>query len=127
MSTRIPKTIYIAHLAIWLLLGMSNTTEAQQTLQTISIGASKKTVVYANKSKSKNTSVRQTNFKRQENQQIIAPAIKTSQQEREQRLNFLLPKIGTNVYTFNREAIDALPQGNQALITQILLQSPGVT
>ena len=127
MTTLNPKAISIANIAIFLLLGMSNTTQAQQTLPTISIGASKKTVVYTNKNKSKSTSARQTNFTRQQNQQIIAPAIKTSQQDREQKLNFLLPKIGTNVYTFNREAIDALPQGNQALITQILLQSPGVT
>lgn len=47
--------------------------------------------------------------------------------ERQARLERLLPKIGANVYTFDRQTIEALPQGNQATIDQILLQSPGVT
>lgn len=47
--------------------------------------------------------------------------------ERQARLERLLPKVGTNVYTFDRNAIETLPQGSQATIDQILLQSPGVT
>ncbi|WP_330082816.1 TonB-dependent receptor [Methylocystis iwaonis] len=43
------------------------------------------------------------------------------------RLDRLLPKTGANVYRLDRSAIEALPQGNQATLDQILLQSPGVT
>jgi outer membrane receptor protein involved in Fe transport len=46
---------------------------------------------------------------------------------RQARLERLLPKIGSNVYTFDREVIENLPQGNQTTLDQILLQSPGVT
>ena len=47
--------------------------------------------------------------------------------DRQARLERLLPKIGSNVYTFDRSAIETLPQGNQTTLDQILLQSPGVT
>ena len=39
----------------------------------------------------------------------------------------ILPKIGTNTYTFSREAIEALPQGSNAPISSVLLQAPGVS
>ena len=127
MSSALLKTIHVATIAMWLLLGISSATEAQQSLPTISIGGIKKTIAHANRNNSKNLNLKQSNLTRQQNQQTIGQDVKSSQQLTEQRLNFLLPKTGTNVYAFNREAIDSLPQGNQALITQILLQSPGVT
>lgn len=43
------------------------------------------------------------------------------------RLERLLPKTGANVYSFDRAAIDALPQGSQTTLDKILLQAPGVT
>jgi outer membrane receptor protein involved in Fe transport len=42
-------------------------------------------------------------------------------------LERLLPKIGSNVYSFDRVAIEALPQGDQTTLDKILLQAPGVT
>jgi hypothetical protein len=47
--------------------------------------------------------------------------------ESSQRLDRLLPKVGANVYSFDRTAIDALPQGGQTTLDKILLQAPGVT
>lgn len=37
------------------------------------------------------------------------------------------PSLGATVYRFDRGAIETLPQGDQAPLQQILLQSPGVT
>jgi len=37
------------------------------------------------------------------------------------------PSLGATVYRFDRGAIETLPQGDQASLQQILLQSPGVT
>ncbi len=36
------------------------------------------------------------------------------------------PSLGATVYRFDRGAIETLPQGDQAPLQQILLQSPGV-
>ena len=47
--------------------------------------------------------------------------------ENSQRLDRLLPNVGVNVYSFDRTAIDALPQGEQTTLDKILLQAPGVT
>jgi outer membrane receptor protein involved in Fe transport len=47
--------------------------------------------------------------------------------DQRQRLDRLLPKTGANVYTLDRTAIEALPQGSQATLDKILLQTPGVT
>jgi hypothetical protein len=38
----------------------------------------------------------------------------------------ILPKIGTSTYTLNHDSIEALPQGSNASIGQVLLQAPGV-
>jgi outer membrane receptor protein involved in Fe transport len=39
----------------------------------------------------------------------------------------LLPKIGASTYTINREAITALPQGDNTPIDKVILQLPGVS
>ena len=51
-----------------------------------------------------------------------SPAALTSPE----RLERLLPKAGANVYTFDRETIEQLPQGNQTTLDKVLLQAPGV-
>jgi len=43
------------------------------------------------------------------------------------RDNFLLPKFGATSYTMDREAIEALPQGDYTPIDKVLLQAPGVS
>jgi outer membrane receptor protein involved in Fe transport len=55
------------------------------------------------------------------------PAPEPSRNEPRARLDRLLPKVGANVYALDRNAIETLPQGNQATLDQILLQTPGVT
>jgi outer membrane receptor protein involved in Fe transport len=47
--------------------------------------------------------------------------------ESRERLDRLLPKTGANVYSLDRSAIEALPQGEQTTLDKILLQTPGVT
>ena len=42
------------------------------------------------------------------------------------RSDVILPKIGTNTYDINREAIEALPQGENTPLDKVLLQAPGV-
>ncbi|HWP77853.1 MAG TPA: TonB-dependent receptor, partial [Methylomirabilota bacterium] len=37
------------------------------------------------------------------------------------------PRIGASTFEFNRQAIEALPQGDNAPLTQLILQAPGVT
>ena len=39
----------------------------------------------------------------------------------------LLPKAGANVYSLDRAAIEALPQGDQTPLEKVLLQTPGVS
>jgi outer membrane receptor protein involved in Fe transport len=39
----------------------------------------------------------------------------------------LLPKLGASSYTFNREAIETLPQGDNTSIDKVVLQAPGVS
>ena len=39
----------------------------------------------------------------------------------------ILPKIGTNTYTFDQKEIDILPQGINAPLSNVLLQAPGVS
>jgi outer membrane receptor protein involved in Fe transport len=41
--------------------------------------------------------------------------------------NSLSPDIGTNVYRFDQQTIQALPQGENTPLNQVLLQAPGVT
>jgi outer membrane receptor protein involved in Fe transport len=43
------------------------------------------------------------------------------------RDEILLPKVGTNTYTVDRAAIEALPQGENTPVAKVLLQAPGVT
>ena len=43
------------------------------------------------------------------------------------RDNFLLPKFGATSYNMDREAIEALPQGDNTPIDKVLLQAPGVS
>ena len=59
----------------------------------------------------------------------VGPASSLPQDDPEnsQRLDRLLPKSGANVYSFDRAAIEALPQGEQTTLDKILLQAPGVT
>ena len=56
-----------------------------------------------------------------------APSLPADDLENAQRLDRLLPKVGANVYSFDRAAIEALPQGEQTTLDKILLQAPGVT
>jgi outer membrane receptor protein involved in Fe transport len=37
------------------------------------------------------------------------------------------PRIGASTFEFNRQAIESLPQGDNAPLTQVILQAPGVT
>jgi outer membrane receptor protein involved in Fe transport len=37
------------------------------------------------------------------------------------------PRIGASTYEFNRQGIESLPQGDNAPLTQVILQAPGVT
>lgn len=37
------------------------------------------------------------------------------------------PRIGASTYEFNRQAIESLPQGDNAPLSQVILQAPGVT
>jgi outer membrane receptor protein involved in Fe transport len=37
------------------------------------------------------------------------------------------PRIGASTYEFNRPAIESLPQGDNAPLSQVILQAPGVT
>jgi outer membrane receptor protein involved in Fe transport len=37
------------------------------------------------------------------------------------------PRIGASTFEFNRQAIETLPQGDNAPLTQVILQAPGVT
>ena len=39
----------------------------------------------------------------------------------------LLPKIGASTYTISRQAIEALPQGDNTPIDKVILQMPGVS
>ena len=43
------------------------------------------------------------------------------------RDNNLLPKIGASTYTISRQAIEALPQGDNTPIDKVILQMPGVS
>jgi outer membrane receptor protein involved in Fe transport len=52
----------------------------------------------------------------------LAPQVNTLNAAREN----ILPKIGTNTYELNRQAIEALPQGDNASLDKVLLQTPGV-
>jgi hypothetical protein len=40
--------------------------------------------------------------------------------------NQIQPSIGASVYTFNRQAIETMPQGDNAPFNQVILQAPGV-
>jgi outer membrane receptor protein involved in Fe transport len=39
----------------------------------------------------------------------------------------ILPKIGISTYTFDKEAIESLPQGSNASVGNVLLRAPGVS
>ena len=39
---------------------------------------------------------------------------------------YILPKIGVNSYDLDRQTIEALPQGDNAPLDKVLLQTPGV-
>jgi len=43
------------------------------------------------------------------------------------RDNTILPKVGTNTYNLDQQSIEALPQGSNAQLDKVLLQTPGVT
>jgi len=45
----------------------------------------------------------------------------------DQARDYVLPKIGTDTYQFNQQAIEALPQGDNTPVDKLLLQAPGVT
>lgn len=47
-------------------------------------------------------------------------------QRRQQARNDLSPRTGTNAYTLDQGAIEALPQGADTSLTKVLLQTPGV-
>jgi outer membrane receptor protein involved in Fe transport len=66
-------------------------------------------------------------------QQASAPtpqqaALESKMQSMDQaRDNNLLSKIGASTYTINRQAIEALPQGDNTPIDKVILQMPGVS
>ncbi|HYB70173.1 MAG TPA: carboxypeptidase-like regulatory domain-containing protein, partial [Candidatus Bathyarchaeia archaeon] len=44
----------------------------------------------------------------------------------EARLN-IQPRVGASTFEFDRKAIESLPQGDNAPLSQVILQAPGVT
>jgi outer membrane receptor protein involved in Fe transport len=57
-----------------------------------------------------------------------ASALQGRAQDMDQsRDDFLLPKLGATAYSMDRQAIDALPQGNSTPLDKVLLQAPGVS
>jgi outer membrane receptor protein involved in Fe transport len=54
-------------------------------------------------------------------------ALDAKMQGMDQARNNLLPKFGASTYTINRQAIEALPQGDNTPIDKVILQMPGVS
>ncbi len=54
-------------------------------------------------------------------------ALDAKMQGFDQARDNLLPKIGASTYTINREAIETMPQGDNAPIDKVILQMPGVS
>jgi outer membrane receptor protein involved in Fe transport len=54
-------------------------------------------------------------------------ALDAKMQGLDQARDNLLPKIGASTYTINREAIETMPQGDNAPIDKVILQMPGVS
>ncbi len=112
-------------------LGVINSATGQQSLPTIDVGAghrqrmgvARPTTAAVTRSAPASTA----SPSRQARAIPAAPPQPAVVEDRQARLDRLLPKVGANVYTFDRKAIEALPQGNQTTLDQILLQSPGVT
>jgi len=54
------------------------------------------------------------------------PTLDHKMKELDAARDALLPKTGASVFTFGREAIENLPQGDNTPIDKVLLQAPGV-
>jgi outer membrane receptor protein involved in Fe transport len=54
-------------------------------------------------------------------------ALDRKMQVMDQSRENLLPKVGASSYTINRQAIEALPQGENTSIDKVILQIPGVS
>jgi len=54
-------------------------------------------------------------------------ALDSKMQVMDQSRENLLPKVGASSYTLNRQAIEALPQGENTSIDKVILQIPGVS
>ena len=111
--------------------GFSGPAMGQQALPTIEVGAAHRQRIVAPRRTAAAATTRPAPVSAppdlRETRAIPAPSHPTAIEEREAQLDRLLPKVGSNVYTLNRAAIESLPQGNQTTLDQILLQSPGVT
>jgi outer membrane receptor protein involved in Fe transport len=112
-------------------IGLHGDATGQQALPTIEVGAAHRQRIVAPRRTAAASTTRSAPVSRppalHETQAVPPPSQPTAIEERQARFDRLLPKVGSNVYTLNRAAIESLPQGNQATLDQILLQSPGVT
>jgi outer membrane receptor protein involved in Fe transport len=112
------------------IFAMSTPAAAQQSLPTIEVGAGHRlrATTPRHSAAAATRSVQGSAAPVSPPPQLAAASPQPStNDEQHARLERLLPRAGVNVYTFDRKAIETLPQGNQATIDQILLQSPGVS
>ena len=56
-----------------------------------------------------------------------AGALATETKSLDDARNSLLTQVGTNAYSLNQQALEALPEGTNAPVSKVLLQAPGVT
>ena len=99
---------------------------AQETLPTIEIGAARRAAHLEGEPRAP-TAPAEVTVVSTPAELPPAPPPEPAELPSKERLERLQPKIGVNDYTFNREAIEELPQGDQTTLDKILLQAPGVT
>src|SRR5208337_2103706 len=61
-----------------------------------------------------------------QNANAVPPEFVTKVERLNAAREFILPKIGVNSYNLDRQAIEALPQGDNTPLDKVLLQAPGV-
>src|SRR5271157_3123829 len=62
-----------------------------------------------------------------QNANAVPPEFVTKVERLNAAREFILPKIGVNSYNLDRQAIEALPQGDNTPLDKVLLQTPGVS
>jgi outer membrane receptor protein involved in Fe transport len=62
-----------------------------------------------------------------QNANAVPPEFVTKVESLNAAREFILPKIGVNSYNLDRQAIEALPQGDNTPLDKVLLQTPGVS